>query len=494
MALGWDAVLSSTRREHVPVRPHADQGRHRRAAERGPQVDFRNIDNFDALTASSGRDIPTHSFVDDLSWVKGTHTLKFGTALRFSRVGSYNNSTSFHRPEANGSWVSGVGRRYMPGGQCPGVETACDALPAVADGGQATYGDTFIPLLGIISEVDGYYNYDREGNVLPVGEPVRRRFGSDEYEFYVQDSWRIGNDLTVTGGVRYSLYSPPFETSGLQVAPDIKLGDWFEKRRALMNAGQSTSDAPLINFDLAGPKNDKPGYYDWDKNNFAPRFAAAWTPHADQGLWGRLTGNGRLVVRGGYSMVYDRIGNALATNFDRLGSFGLSTVLSSPFGGNNEDEPSIRFQGIDVVPPTPARRAARRIPADAADLRRRHHRGARRNGRDAVQPLVQHPARARPGKGLLVRGRLRRPPRPQPARPARRGDAGQPQGSGVGHRLLHRRRAADPVGAERRASTAAPMPAATPGCRPSRTGRTCSRMRRGMGCRPPSAWRTPSTA
>jgi hypothetical protein len=351
LAAGWDSVLTSslvnTFRYGLTQIKEDILG-----LQTATRVDFRNIDDFEALTSSSGRDIPTHSFVDDLSWVKGSHTVKFGTALRFSRVGSYNNSTSFHRPEANGSWVSGVGRRYMPGGLCPGVEAACDGLPAVAEGGQATYGDTFIPSLGIISEVDGYYNYPREGNVLAEGTPVRRRFGTDEYEFYVQDSWRIGNDLTLTGGVRYALYSPPFETSGLQVAPSIKLGDWFEQRRVLMEAGQSTSDAPLIGFDLAGPENGKPGYYDWDKNNFAPRFAAAWTPHADQGLWGRLTGNGKLVVRGGYSMVYDRIGNALATNFDRLGSFGLSTVLSSPFGGNNEDEPSVRFQGLDVVPPT----------------------------------------------------------------------------------------------------------------------------------------------
>ena len=108
-----------------------------------------------------------------------------------------------------------------------------------------------------------------------------------------------------------------------------------ETRRTLMGAGQSSSDAPLIQFDLAGPKNHKPGYYNWDKNNFAPRLAAAWTPTADSGFLRALTGDGKMVVRGGYSIVYDRIGNALATNFDRAGSFGLSTVLSSPFGQND---------------------------------------------------------------------------------------------------------------------------------------------------------------
>ena len=62
------------------------------------------------------------------------------------------------------------------------------------------------------------------------------------------------------------------------MAPDIKLGDWLEMRRQLMEAGRPSSEAPLVNFDLAGPVNDKPGYYDWDYNNFAPRVAVAWTP------------------------------------------------------------------------------------------------------------------------------------------------------------------------------------------------------------------------
>ena len=159
-------------------------------------MSFRNIDNFDALTASSGRDIPTHSFVNDLAWVKGAHTLKFGANVRFSRVGTSNNVNSFHIPNANGSWVDGVGTTYMPGAGCD----ACGLFPAVSDGGVSSFGDTFVPLLGIISETTAYYNYDREGNVLPVGEPVRRRFATDEYEFYVQDSWKIGQTLTFSGG------------------------------------------------------------------------------------------------------------------------------------------------------------------------------------------------------------------------------------------------------------------------------------------------------
>src|SRR4030095_12169290 len=180
----------------------------------------------------------------------------------------------------------------MPGGICSdAAAAACASFPAVDPGGVSTYGDTFIPLLGVISEVDANYNYDRDGNVLPLGAPVARRYATDEYEMFAQDSWKLGPNLTVTAGLRYSLFSPPWEVNGLQVAPDISLGSWFEQRRALMLAGRSTSEgppvlsggggggarravpppgrstseAPDVHFDLAGPANNKPGYYKWDK-------------------------------------------------------------------------------------------------------------------------------------------------------------------------------------------------------------------------------------
>ncbi len=316
------------------------------------RVSFRFIDDYDALTGTFGRRTPTQNFVDDFSWIKGSHTFKFGTNLRFTRVPRYDNTFSFNDGITNASWMAGVGRKYAPGNACPGTEAACASVPAVASGFQATFADSFAPLLGIVSETDLSANYNVDGSVVPVGNPVTRRYGSDEYEFYGQDSWKIGSSLTLTAGVRYSLLSPPWETNGQQVAPNVDLGTLLAQRESNMVAGIPDNTLPLITFDLAGAANNKPGFYAWDKNNFAPRFAAAWSPHADGGLFGWLTGGDKLVVRGGYSMVYDRIGQALATRFDQVGSFGLSTQLSSPVNKNNENNPDIRFQGINVIPNT----------------------------------------------------------------------------------------------------------------------------------------------
>lgn len=351
-AVGWDRVfggnlVNTFRYGYTQIRE----------ASVGLQTESRNsfrfIDNFEGLSATSGREPATHNIVNDLSWIKGAHTLKFGTNIRYTRIPRYTNANSFYSAVANGSWVSGVGRTYMPGANCPPpVTEACNSLPAVASGGQATYADTFINILGMLTQANGSFNYDRDGNVIPVGTPTQRNFASDEFEFYAQDSWKLGENLTLTAGIRYSLFSPPYEVTGLQVQPSVNLGEWFDQRAALMNAGRGTSELDLIEFDLAGPKNDRPGLYAWDKNNWAPRVALAWTPSVESGLLGWITGGDRMVVRGGYSMVYDRVGHALATQYDTVGSFGLATQLSSPFGANNEDNPNIRFRGINILPPT----------------------------------------------------------------------------------------------------------------------------------------------
>ena len=93
-----------------------------------------------------------------------------------------------------------------------------------------------------------------------------------------------GSTLTLNAGVRWSLYSPPWETNGMQTSTTVKLGDWFDQRAANAAQGIPSSAMPLLQFDLSGPANGKPGIYDWDYTNVAPRVSAAWTPESGGGL------------------------------------------------------------------------------------------------------------------------------------------------------------------------------------------------------------------
>jgi hypothetical protein len=315
---------------------------------------FRFLSTQAGLSSSSARYFQTHNLVDDVSWTRGGHNLQFGTNIRFSRLPRYSDAVSFHQAIANGSWVTGVGRRFMPG-RSTCTTPGCSAVPAVASSDAAVWADTSIVLWGILTQGNARYNYRTDGSTLAEGEPVFRRFGSNEYEFYAQDTWRWKSNLTFTYGVRWNIYSPPWETGGQQVAPRPGFGEWFEQRRQAMLSGLPSNSVTRISFDLAGPVNGGKGFYDWDYNNFSPRFAVAWTPRFSSGPLGWITGNGKMVLRGGYSLIFDRIGQALATSFDSGGSFGMSTLLTSPFGGCDEgyNNPCPRFTDVDAIPGSP---------------------------------------------------------------------------------------------------------------------------------------------
>jgi hypothetical protein len=308
------------------------------SAEAG--IGFRGLDNIDALTYGSRFLIPTHNIVDDVTWVSGNHTIGFGTNMRFIRFKSSSKETSFPFARANSSWLDGTGEELTPNDLDPGFEVA--------------YIDAMVAVLGLMDYAFVTYNYDREGNTLALGAPVERNFAANEFEFYVQDSWKLRPNLTLTAGVRYSVFSPPWETNGLQVSPTISLDDWFQLRIDNASRGIPASAAPPITYDLAGPANGRRGYYDWDWNNFAPRVSIAWAPEIEGGFWGLLFGDpGKSSLRGGFATFYEHIGAGLANTFNRDGSVGLSTALENPSGGYDVST-SPRLIGPGILPPLPA--------------------------------------------------------------------------------------------------------------------------------------------
>jgi len=320
-------------------------------------VSFRFIDDINGFdtagSENSGRIVPTHNFLDDLTWNVGKHTLQFGANLRFTRVETDTNVNSYPYVVTNGSWVSGNGKTYIPGRySCP--YAACDEVPAASDDSYASYADSWIDILGVLSETDATYNHDRNGNVIPFGDPIKRHWATNGYEFYAQDSIKIKSNFNIVAGLRWGYTSPPWETSGLQVAPDRRLGDWFNMRAQYMADGKPASEIPLINFDLAGPVNHSDlGFYDKQYNNWSPRLAFSYSPDWKDGWLGKLAGGpGKTVIRGGYGVVYDQIGLALAYHFDSVGAFGLASPVTSPWHAHSEDDPDVRFVDLYTVPDT----------------------------------------------------------------------------------------------------------------------------------------------
>ena len=93
------------------------------------------------------------------------------------------------------------------------------------------------------------------------------------YNLFVNDTWRLRRDLTLTFGVRYEYNSPPVDKFDRANVYDPETGQ-------------------LVQVGANGlPRSG----YEADKNNFAPRIGLAWRP-----------GNGNTVLRGGYGIYFDQ--------------------------------------------------------------------------------------------------------------------------------------------------------------------------------------------
>jgi hypothetical protein len=298
-----------------------------------PWIRFRGINDNSATDApfnfayTNTLQVPVHNIVDDVSWRKGNHSLTFGTNIRFVRSPSTSLANSFSYGVTNASWLTAAGIANTGTEMDPAVY----GYPAVADNFTNSYDYPLMALLGAVAEGDAIYNYDKTGKLLGQGTPIKRNFAVDQYEFYLQDSWRVKPNLTITYGLRYGLESPPWEVNGLQVAPNVDISQFFTQRGIKGATGIPSNTDPTISFDLAGAGNGKPGFYPWQKKNFAPRLGIAWVPSGGPGFLKRLLGADKTSIRAGFGMVYDNIGEALINTFDQSGgAFGLSSTITSP--------------------------------------------------------------------------------------------------------------------------------------------------------------------
>lgn len=308
-----------------------------------------NYLNFDqGVTRSSVFERPIHNFTDDVSWVRGKHSWQFGFQFAFLRNPESNQNDSFSAGFANQDWMynSGISQ---PTNTDP-LNPRNNGYPEVDSSFVSNYDAAVTSLLGMITLGNAVYNYNRDGSTLTPGAPVTRRFAEDSYEMYAQDTWKVKPNLTLNVGLRYSLFSPPWETNGLQVGTTVNLGDWFDARGKGMLQGQPSNLQPLISYQWAGKANGKPGYYGWDHRDFGPKIGFAWSPNPSGGWLEQLFGpTGTTSIRGGFGMVYDRVGESLVDTFDQNGSFGLSTQLNNP----SDYETSItapRLTNMNAIP------------------------------------------------------------------------------------------------------------------------------------------------
>lgn len=288
-------------------------------------ITFRNIYTPKNFGYAFSRVSPTQNFTNDLTWVKGNHTMLFGTNIRIIRNKRSNLGFAFDNGTTNFGYYTNSGDDLLiPINQYLEATYGTNVSDAWINSAQSS----LVAVIGRLNQYTANFSFDVEGNPQS-GVPAVREWATEEYDFYAQDSWKIRPSLTLNFGLRYGLSRPVYETQGFQAAPNIGLDEYFQRRQDAAFVGQNY-DEPLI-IDLAGPKNGKPDFYEWDRNNWQPRISAAWSPNFKDGLLSKIFGTERAsVFRGGFAITNDYFGQQLAVTFDANNTLGFVSNYTTP--------------------------------------------------------------------------------------------------------------------------------------------------------------------
>lgn len=299
--------------------------------ESGGTSDALSAENFsDPLNFTRGfaRTVPTNEVRDDVSWTRGTHMIQVGGDIQLPR--------NHFSTEQNSYPIFFLGDFAFCSNDCR------DPLDTLQAQGQQTPLNTtafltsFMELTGSLSYAEASLLANPKSGQLspPTGAPLDRDYAEDDFEWYVQDSWRVKPNLTVNYGIRYSYFGVPWEQNGLQTIPTMNLNSWWETRIANMNAGIPADAAPLLSFVPGGKANGRSSWYNPSTRNFAPRLSLAYSPGYHDGTLGKLFGGpGKSSIRMGFGMYYDRMGGAIATDEAiNAGDPGLVNSELTPVG------------------------------------------------------------------------------------------------------------------------------------------------------------------
>ena len=297
-----------------------------------PIVSFTALDNPIASTTPLSATIPVHDIEENLTWTRGAHTVVAGGALRFIRTRRLSFSNAYSGATMTPGWFVDNARYLLQ--------------PDVNPNTLSSYTTQMVNLLGLVSQGTADYNYDKQGNLLPQGTGIHRDFADNEYEFFLQDTWKMTRGFTVTGGVRANIDPPIYEVNGYQTSTNIPLGVWANERAGLAEQGLPQSMVTPLSFQLA----DAPGGHSLYsmQRHVAPRLGLAYSPQADSGWAKRLFGGpGKTAIRAGFGIYYDAFGQSLIRIADAT-SLGFSTTLQN--AGTQTYQTVQRFIGLNQIP------------------------------------------------------------------------------------------------------------------------------------------------
>jgi hypothetical protein len=257
----------------------------------------------------------TRQFIDNISFIRGSHTWKAGVDIGNFRMSSppgafglltgVANNAAFGRFDFNGRFTN---------------DSTGPAQPA------HSFADFLL----------GYPNFSYRSTPTAVN-----LFYNTRYSAYVQDDWQVNSRFTLSYGVRYFIQSTWKERDRAQANFDFATGRLVIPRDQLPPQAQQR----LFNsypIDL----NPNAKILETDKNNLAPRLGFAWRPFA----------NNKTVVRGGFGIYYNFL--PVFIGFRQMGFSNPPFLLAETFESAPGRTPSLTlarpFPGAGALSPNPS--------------------------------------------------------------------------------------------------------------------------------------------
>src|SRR5580765_1665271 len=211
-----------------------------------PEFDFTDIENLGAIGFSvpRGRTSQTYQILDNLTWLHGKHTVKFGGEFRRAAIQNFNDNVE------RGIFQFTSGNHFPEQAGFP-ADSVVDSLVNFYTGG---------------ANDAAFASF-----VLAATGDTHRTTYNNGLSFFAQDDYRVAPNFTLNLGLRWEYFGPMSEKDNLisNLAPDGTLA-------------------------MVGT-HGLHGLYERDLHDFGSRLGFAWNVHSNT------------VLRAGYGVYYDYV-------------------------------------------------------------------------------------------------------------------------------------------------------------------------------------------
>jgi hypothetical protein len=292
------------------------------------------VSNPENTQFDQGRIVRTYNIQDNVDWIVGKHNVRFGGQMQFFNIDS---TSGFGIVPTLTIGTNSNSTPFFAAGDFTNIGGINTTQLGAANGLLALLG-------GIVSGVNQqFYVNSLDSNLYTPNELQFEPFRYRNHSLYVSDRWQITNNLTLTFGLRYELFTPLKQANGVGLEPVLNADD------PVSSLLDPNGRLQLIGGN-AGQKN---AFYKPDYNNFAPSVGFAWSPKFDSGI-GKFFLD-KTVIRGGYSRIFGNDQIVTAISQAPGNNTGLGSVVSNVTNANGLTFLNFRLGDAIPSPPVPTR-------------------------------------------------------------------------------------------------------------------------------------------